>query len=123
MPIFWNDGAGHLLPMMQPKGGSELRDLAAADLNGDGRTADSADGTATILLSRAKGGFTTPYTAAVGKRPRSVVAATSTPTGGGSCGRQGRFGLVDPAQPALRRQGDLLAYRAGFSLTILTRMG
>jgi hypothetical protein len=79
VPIFSNDGAGHLSPTMQPKGGSELHDLAAADLNGDGRTdlasADTADGTATILLSRAKGGFTTPYSVAVGKQPRSIVAA------------------------------------------------
>lgn len=79
VPIFSNDGAGHLSPTMQLKGGSELHGLTAADLNGDGRTdlatADTADGTATILLSRAKGGFTTPYSVAVGKQARSIIAA------------------------------------------------
>jgi hypothetical protein len=79
VPVFSNDGAGNLRPAMQVKGGAGLRGLTAADLNGDGRpdlaTADTAGHTVTILLARAKGGFTIPYAVNVGKNPRSVVAA------------------------------------------------
>jgi hypothetical protein len=79
VPVFQNDGAGNLRPVMQVKGGAGLRALTAADLNGDGRpdlaTADTAEHTVTILLARAKGGFTVPYAVNVGKHPRSVIAA------------------------------------------------